>query len=223
MRNLVLISLIIIFGCQSLKTTSQDPKRYENQIRNFQTASTIQRSEEPLLVFTGSSSIRRWENLTTLFPGFQVIKTGFGGSTMNDLEYYINEAILQYKPNKIFIYEGDNDVKLGVKQSKILRSTRSIIEKIRFELPTSEIILISVKPSLDRWYLKDKYLELNKELYKLSKDYDTVHYLDMWDTMLAENGEPIAQFFVEDGIHLNEKGYQVWKIAIQDYLDKNTN
>ena len=42
-------------------------------------------ASQATIVFTGSSSIRLWEDLQQRFPKHQVLNTGFGGSQAADL------------------------------------------------------------------------------------------------------------------------------------------
>ena len=67
-------------------------------------------SSRETIVFTGSSSIRFWEDLQERFPENQVLNAGFGGSQASDLLYHLNDLVLRYKPKKVFVYEGDNDI-----------------------------------------------------------------------------------------------------------------
>ena len=38
--------------------------------------------------------------------------------------------------------------------------------------------------------------------------------------MLNESGEPIPEIFLTDSLHMNEKGYAIWKKEIEPYLIK---
>jgi lysophospholipase L1-like esterase len=38
--------------------------------------------------------------------------------------------------------------------------------------------------------------------------------------MLNEKGEPIKEIFLADNLHMNAKGYAIWKKAIQPFLLK---
>ena len=40
----------------------------------------------------------------------------------------------------------------------------------------------------------------------------------MWSEMLQKNGKPNSDIFIQDGIHLNNKGYDIWKSVIQEFL-----
>ncbi len=81
---------------------------------------TLWDSTKETIVFTGSSSIRTWKNLQEIFPEYQIVNSGFGGSQATDLLAYTDELILQYNPKKVFIYEGDNDLNDHKKPKKII-------------------------------------------------------------------------------------------------------
>ncbi len=37
--------------------------------------------------------------------------------------------------------------------------------------------------------------------------------------MIGDNPQPNWDYFLEDGLHLNEKGYQVWNAVVGPWLD----
>ena len=45
-----------------------------------------------------------------------------------------------------------------------------------------------------------------------------VSYADVWTPMLDSNGEVFKDIFLQDGLHLNEKGYKIWAKAIEKSL-----
>ena len=36
------------------------------------------------------------------------------------------------------------------------------------------------------------------------------HFIDIYPSMLGSNGCPKAEYFAEDGLHINAKGYKLW-------------
>jgi lysophospholipase L1-like esterase len=168
-------------------------------------------------VFTGSSSIRMWTNINDAFPEYQVINSGFGGSKSSDLLLYTNELILKYKPKKVFIYEGDNDIVAKVQTKDILKNTRAIIDRIKANDPKTEIILISAKPSIARWRQRNKYKKLNRGFEQLSKRDYTIRYANVWDAMLNKN-KVRRDIFLRDGLHMNSKGYDLWLSVIMEHV-----
>ena len=169
------------------------------------------------IVFTGSSSIRMWKDLPVLFQNPKIINTGFGGSKASDLLYYLDELVLDFNPSKVIIYEGDNDISSGHKINFILKNIKSIIKKIEEKNRYVQIILISAKPSIMRWDLRKKYIQLNKKYKNLALKNNNIHYADIWSQMI-DSGELKTDIFIEDGLHLNVKGYKIWEKVLRPIL-----
>jgi len=182
-------------------------QRYKNQINK----------NTKHIVFTGSSSIRMWKDLPGLFQNPKIINTGFGGSKASDLLYYLDELVLDFNPSKVIIYEGDNDISSGHKINFILKNIKSIIKKIEKKNKYVQIILISAKPSIMRWDLRKKYIQLNKKYKNLALKNNNIHYADIWSQMI-DSGELKTDIFIEDGLHLNEKGYKIWEKVLRPIL-----
>ena len=137
----------------------QDPLRFEREVNDL-VAGDSSLNKRKLILFTGSSSIRFWKSLQTDLPKQNALNRGFGGSEMTDLLYFAETLIVPYKPKKIFIYEGDNDLNSGKSVEEILKTAEKLMTLIRSKLPKgSKVIFIAAKPSLARWKLKDQYLD----------------------------------------------------------------
>lgn len=176
-------------------------------------------SKKKLILFTGSSSIRMWKDLKTDFANHNVVNRGFGGSDMADLLYYAKPLIINYKPVKVFIYEGDNDVNAGKTPGQVLAEAEKLLTLLRAELPGRvKIIFISAKPSVARWHLKDKYESFNRQLKQWTSTKKNVLYADVWTPMLGENGDVRKDLFIGDNLHMNRAGYDIWKNVIGQYI-----
>ena len=206
--------LFLLLLCGSVICQGQDPTRFAEELSKFKNDQG-QVDAKDLILFTGSSSIRLWVEFDSYFPNHNVINRGFGGSETSDLIHYVNELVLKYQPKQVFIYEGDNDINSGEKPNAIIKEMKSLLSTIQNELPGVEIVLISAKPSISRLHLKKKYLNLNKKLEKLAKKTDGVSYVSIWEVMFDAEGQLIEDIFIEDGLHMNRQGYDIWikKIA----------
>jgi len=199
---------------------AQDSQRFQEVVDSIVSLNhSVDRSN--LVLFTGSSSIRMWSDLKASFPKHNVVNLGFGGSEMTDLLYFIDQLIVPFMPSQIFIYEGDNDIKFGRSAEQILLAADSIVSRVRQKNPKVEIVFISPKPSLARWKLKPQYLAFNKALKSWTVQKKNVRYADVWTPMVDSNGMVLQDIFIEDGLHLNKKGYKIWTKALQNYLLKN--
>ena len=209
--------LVLIFIISGLK--AQNPERFEDEILSIgQKYDTIWERGRQAVVFTGSSSIRLWKNLKDSFPAHQILNTGFGGSETSDLLHYLDELVLKYKPVKVFIYEGDNDIARGKKPKEVLRTTEEVISSIKAQGKASTVILISAKPSIERWHLKGKYKRFNRRLKKICQKDPFLEFVDVWYPML-EGRKLRTDLFVEDGLHMNEDGYKIWYKQISEFLN----
>jgi lysophospholipase L1-like esterase len=197
---------------------AQDPLRFEKEVNALIAGDSLV-NKKKLILFTGSSSIRLYADLKKDFPKHNVLNRGFGGSEMSDLLYYAKPLILNYQPSRVFIYEGDNDVNSGKSPEEILATADKLLMLLRSQLPGKvKIIFISAKPSVARWPLKGKYEEFNRQLKQWTSTKKNVLYADVWTPMLDSTGEVRKDLFIEDNLHMNRKGYEIWKLVIEKFL-----
>ncbi|MBT8182997.1 MAG: G-D-S-L family lipolytic protein [Eudoraea sp.] len=210
--------LILIFILLSITAAGQDASRFQEEILEIQKKyDTLWDNSKETIVFTGSSSIRLWKDLQESFPKHQIVNSGFGGSQASDLLVYTNELILQYNPGKVFIYEGDNDINDNKRPKEVISVFKEIISKIKDAKPETLIVIISAKPSLARWHLKRKYKSLNRRFNRLCKKEQYLDYANIWNIMLDKK-KLRQDIFIEDGLHLNSKGYELWDQIISNYI-----
>lgn len=214
MKKLTFLFLSLVFLGYGQKAPD-----FQNEVRAIQKKyESLWDSSKETIVFTGSSSIRMWKNLESMFPDHQIINSGFGGSQSSDLFRYYNELILQYNPKKVFIYEGDNDIAAKKKTKDIIDTTREIIQKIKERNSATQVVIIAAKPSIARWNLKRKYIRLNRAFQKLCKEDNALMFANVWDAMM--DGKQVKKdIFIGDGLHMNSKGYDLWFSVIQPYMN----
>ena len=104
------------------------------------------------VVVTGSSTIQRWSTMRTDLAPLDVIPRGFGGSTTDDLDYYLERVVLVYQPRAVVIYEGDNDIANGRTAQYVADRIAGILARISARLPAARVYVLSIKPSPGRWF-----------------------------------------------------------------------
>jgi len=173
------------------------------------------------LLFVGSSSIRRWNDLERTFAEYVVLNRGIGGTVINEITYYINDLIIPYHPRQIVLYVGENDLPdEKTTCDSILIRTKRLLTRIREKLPNVPIIYISLKPSPSR----EKYMDKMKLANRLIRNYITtqhdMRFIDVCTPMLTREGKPRPELFLEDHLHMNSRGYEIWIKEIKPYLLK---
>jgi lysophospholipase L1-like esterase len=217
--NILKLIIAVLLCCSVISSNGQDPDRFLKRVEALDSMQYKFCPQKKLALFTGSSSIFMWKDIQSYFPHFNVINNGFGGSHFSDLLYFYDRLIIKHSPDFLFIYEGDNDVAYKKKVSEIVKTAKTIINRAVKDLPDTKIIIISAKPSIAREHLKNEYILLNKRLEKLCKRYPGVEFADIWSAMTDENGNVFKDIFLDDGLHMNKKGYQIWAESLSEFLN----
>lgn len=174
-------------------------------------------NQDDLIVFYGSSSIRLWENINEDFSAFNVLNLGFGGSTYGWCNYYFLELFEGLSPSEIILYGGDNDLS-NSSVEKAISHLNKLLDKISNKYPQTKISIISVKPSPERNYLESQILNFNSKLRNITNSIRNGQFINIHSLMLDKDGFARKDLFTEDQLHMNEKGYEIWKNAISNHL-----
>lgn len=214
----VLLFAIFLFAAFAQAQTYDREKIWEKEIGAFAEIDRRQTPPENAVLFVGSSSIRMWENLRGSFPQLKVINRGFGGSRLEDVNYYFDRIVAPYKPKTIVLYAGENDVNEGASPEKVAEEYRKFAQMAREKLPKTKILYVSIKPSPSRWKIAEQFRKAN-ELIKAQIEKDkSARFVDIFTPMLGTGGEPMTDIFLEDNLHMNAKGYEIWRGVLEKYL-----
>lgn len=220
LTTLLASATLALFSFTASAQELPDPTRFEDDIRRFE-ADDIQ-SPPPAdgIVLVGSSSIMFWNEdaIDDLAP-LTVIPRGFGGSVMHDLLYYLDRTVLTYSPRAVLIYEGDNDTgRYHIPNDVIMEHVETGIDRIHESFPEARIYLLSVKPSIAREDYWPIAVSLNTQYQALAESDPRIHYIDVATPFMKADGTVRDDIFVEDNLHLNEKGYDIWAETIREVL-----
>lgn len=203
--------------CAALPVVAEEAKRWESSIETFEERDREAMPPEGAILFVGSSSIMLW-NLEESFPELETINRGFGGSTIADVNQFVERIVTPYKPATIVFYAGDNDIAKGTTAEQVFEEFKTFVGKVRPGLPDAEILYISIKPSIARWNLWDEMNRANGLIEAYCSENESLSYVDLGKTILGEDGKPRADLLMQDGLHLNNDGYAKWNDALRPYL-----
>ena len=231
MKYCLTIFLFILFSCKEKKQDQQPVVQppFWNDIQNFKNQDSISFPPKNAILFIGSSSFTKWTDVQNYFPGYTIINRGFGGSTLLDQIRYANDIIFPYEPKQIVIYCGENDLASSdtVTAKMVVDRFIQLFEVIR-KRTEAPIAYISMKPSPSRRHLFTKMNEANHEIMKfvmMQVGDQLLHppmaFIDVHSKMLNANNQPIPEIFLDDSLHMNAKGYAIWKKEIEPYLLKD--
>jgi len=203
--------LLFLFGLNAgMAANGQDFSKWEEAISKFEAADKEQEPASNGVLFLGSSSIRMWKTVAEDFPKHQVINRGFGGSTLPDCIHFFDRLVLPYKPSTIVFYEGDNDIGRGDTARTVYEHFKTFAAMVKEQLPGTRLIFIAIKPSIKRWDQAPEMKKANRMIQHYVWLNNDLGFADIWDSMLGEDGKPRPELFLEDGLHMTPKGYEIW-------------
>lgn len=214
MKNFMVIALLF-----SMVSAFSQP--FKAEINAFMKSDSINMPAQGSILFVGSSSFTKWKDVQAYFPGFPIINRGFGGSSLPDVIYYAEQTILKYKPKQIYIYCGENDLagNNAITADTVLKRFKQLFSIIRKNLSKkTEVVFVSIKPSVSRWKLEDKFVETNEKIKKYIESKSHASFVNVHTAMLKPDGEVMTDIFIKDNLHMNPKGYAIWQGIIAPTL-----
>jgi len=193
-------------------------RRFETEILAFETADKTNPPPHDAILFTGSSSIRKWTSLARDFKGHQVINRGFGGSQMSDLIYYADRIVIPYQPRRIVFFEGSNDLDAGKTPEQVFDDFKAFVGKVRTALPKVEMDYISITTSPLRWHEVEQVKKANGLISSWISSQDHLTFINVFPATLGQDGQPRPELFLPDRLHMNAQGYAIWTSIIEPYL-----
>jgi GDSL-like Lipase/Acylhydrolase family len=201
--------LLAAFHCV-LSLAQAKPADWEASITRLTAGDAAHPPPSHGIVFIGSSSIFFWETLEQDFPGLPVIRRGFGGSELADSVFYFDRLVLPYRPDKIVLYAGENDIFAGKTPEQVASDFLDFCGKAHAALPSAQIFYIAMKPSPSRWHLHDKFERGNAMIAALCASDPQLTFVDVYSAMLGADGQPRAELFRDDKLHMKHEGYVIW-------------
>ncbi|MBI3138388.1 MAG: G-D-S-L family lipolytic protein [Sphingobacteriales bacterium] len=199
---------------------SQDPIPYWKEVQALRQKDSLAFPAPGQTLFIGSSSFTRWTDVQDYFPKQKILNRAFGGSTLVDMIRFRYDVIYPYQPKQIVLYCGENDFASGdsVTVEVVMERFKTLYSLIRARYPLVPFLYVSMKPSPSRIRLMPKYEAANQQIKEFLKKQKKSAFADVYSKMLNADGSPMDDIFIQDRLHMNAKGYAIWKKILEKYL-----
>lgn len=227
--KLVLHSIVLSAGliaCSSSPIAKYEQTEevlgWENDIKSFEKLDSIETYPKDAILFMGSSSIRLWSTIKEDMAPYPVIQRGYGGARMSDLAVYCNRIVKPHSFRALAIFVA-NDIVGGEKDKspeEVLTLYQYIIKQVRKKYQNVPIFFIQITPTNSRWAAWNKISEVNRLIQSYSTTDKNLYFIETEKAFLGDDGMPNSELFIEDQLHLNTKGYEIWTKIIKDNMDR---
>ena len=184
------------------------PERWKARVDQMLARDTKDSPAKEGVLFAGSATIAGWD-LKHYFPEYGTINRGIGGSMISETTYYADRLIVPLKPSTIVYYSGDNDTAYGMPTEMIADHFREFVAKIHAALPDTEIVVLSIRPSIARLAVWDAVCAANDRLKAIAAQDRKLHFVDLNPLLLGADGQPRRELLGPDNHHLNKDGFDL--------------
>jgi lysophospholipase L1-like esterase len=210
----LLISSVAVAQAQK----ANDSTRWEKDIAAYEAQDKANPPPKGASLFIGSSTIRRWTTLAQDFPEHKTINRGFGGSQIEDAAHFADRIVIPYAPRAVFLRAGGNDLNAGKSVEQVFADYKNFVNKVHAKLPETDILFISLSPSIARWKQADKEKALNDLVKNFVVGKPHLKYIETYDMVLGPDGQPRAELFVEDKLHFNTEGNRLLAERVRPHM-----
>jgi lysophospholipase L1-like esterase len=175
------------------------------------------------LTVLAGDSLSLWFPPDLLPTGRTWLNQGISGETSTGLLKRL-KALDMTQPETVFIMIGINDLIRGIDDQTLLNNYREIVRDLRWVHPNTQIVVQSILPhSAEKatWEGRDRLLAIpNSRIRQLNRELEAIAiaegavYLNLHPLFTDEQGK-LQPELSTDGLHLNDRGYLVWKSGIQ--------
>jgi len=194
--------------------------RYDYQVEDYEQQAA---PAQGTIAVTGNSNIRGWPSMQDALKPLPVYNRGFGGSTIEELDYYLDRLILVNKPRAVVIHEGENDFAIGYTPARIASKHAEVIVRLHAQNKAMRVYVIGLKPSPRRESMWPTFQQTNTLLAEMCKQNQPCLYIPPPACLLDSSGKPIASLFKPDPdrLHLTPEAYlSCWNPSIAPVIVK---
>ena len=227
MRHCNIYLFILILLCMSNTALGQHSDfkptaHYLQRVREF--------DRQPLpdstkIVMLGKSLTENGKDWSRRLGIDNVVNYGIIGDDAQGMTLRLHQ-ITPRRPKTIVLMCGINDLSHGLTAEEVFENVRILIETIIRADKEVRVVVQSILPineSTGRWKTLRGCTPTVPAINRLLKEYcqaQGLTYVDIFPQMVYEGTNVLKRAYTTDGLHLTEKGYQVWSRVLKPHIDR---
>lgn len=140
------------------------------------------------------------------------IDTPTGGDALGWTARALQGEIAAYRPKKILIHLGVNDIDNGVLGTDAAAQAVRLLQILRAQLPDTEIYYTLIHPNVMFYQYATQYEVFNAKLSKFVETDPNCRIIDFRDRLYVRQGGLLVlnESLYRDRLHLSDAGYAIW-------------
>ena len=183
------------------------------------------------LVFMGDSITHYWDvgegidtstEIVDMRKTYSILNCGYGCDTIRNLRWRAEHGELDgYKAKLVMLMIGTNDISMRTPAADVARQICEVVDVIRRKQPQAKILLLPIFPRgktfEDRCYTTVREVNLIMDTVTFGPE---VIRFSFSDQLVDEKGVTRAELYDEERIHLMDKGFVIWRKAVEPIFRK---
>ena len=157
-----------------------------------------------------------WTELTGCL---HLVNRGIGGDTSRGVLARLNEVIA-LRPRAVFLMVGVNDISRNIGKAESADNLRAILDRLdRAGIRSFASYVLPVAASYPKKQVNRSIGALNEAFAKVFGEHPGIEVIDIRPLLRGSDGY-LREDLSYDGLHLDAKGYALWRDAIAPHVDK---
>lgn len=222
-----LIILALLLSMPLCGSAQEETANTTNRYRRDNAQLGLPAKNEKRVVFLGNSITEGWaKKRPDFFKEHNYIGRGISGQTTYHFLLRIREDVINLRPKIMVLNYGTNDIAENsgkYDEELTFGNIQTLIELAK--LHKIKVILTSCLPAKQFGWRKsitgsmDKIRHLNARVKEYAAK-NRIPYVDYFTPMLSENGQEMNPDYTGDGVHPNEKGYEIMERLVVPIVEK---
>ena len=220
--SIVLNSVLLLVINNKNNSINKLNDNLESEKNNYKEEIETIKDKYTNYLFLGDS-ITEYYDLDKYFPDMPVVNSGVAGDTTDDILNDMKGRVYDYNPSKVFLLIGTNDLRDEKSVDEVVDNIKKIIEGIKENRKEAEIYLESIYPvneEIDKKLVEPRdngdINEINEKLEEYAND-EGITFINTHE-LLVDEDSLLNEDYTDDGLHLNDEGYEVVSEALIKYL-----
>ena len=200
----------------------QANKKWAEEIAKLEARDKSESYPDDAILFIGSSSIRMWKGLDENIAPYRGINRGYGGARYRDLAVFAQRLITPHKYAAAVVFVANDIVgkPADTPLDELDRLVRHIVDVSKKHQPDAPVLIVEITPTESRFAAYPQIRKANFVLREIALTEPGVFLVETNDYYLTPDRKPIADYFLDDRLHQNPTGYELWGSLIKRELDE---
>ena len=196
--------------------------RWEPDIVKLEAKNQREKHPADSILFIGSSSIRRWKTIDYDVAPYHPIQRGYGGAKFSDLAVYAQRIIEphSYRALVVFVANDISGSKNDHSVDEVAKLVQFVMQVSFAHQPEAPVVFIEITPTSSRFSAWARIRQLNARIRDIALATPHTYFIPTAQHFLHPDGTPRDDLFVDDKLHLNRSGYEIWGHLVRRRLNE---